>query len=79
MREDFGELLKTDLKQELETLSEDIETVREDVARIIWKSTVGEAQKKIACRPFTSLAWAFGSGFVLCGLWRLFRSHKKDG
>ncbi len=78
MREDFGELTETNLKQDLETLSDDIEKLREDVAKLMWKSTVGRAERKIACRPFASVGWAFASGFVAYGLFRIYRSLKKS-
>ena len=77
MREDFDELTETTLKQDLQVLNEDLDKLREDVANLMWKSTLGQAQKKIARRPFTSVAWAFTGGFLLAGLWHIFKSSAK--
>ena len=76
MREDFDELTETTLKQDLQTLNEDVDKLREDVAKLMWKSTLGQAQRKIARRPITSVAWAFVGGFLLSGLLSIFRSNK---
>lgn len=71
MREDND---KFDLDQDLQDLKADIDKLSADVAHLMWKSTVGRVEYKIAKRPFSSLLWAFGTGVVCCSLLKLFRS-----
>jgi hypothetical protein len=59
MREDIEKL---SLEKDLEDLKIDIDKLANDVAHLIWRTTVGKVERKINRRPFRSLLWAFGAG-----------------
>ncbi len=61
-------------EQDLEALKADIDQLGQDVAHLMWKSTVGQVEHKISRRPLHSVLWAFGAGLACCTLMKLFRS-----
>lgn len=71
MREDID---KFDLEQDLQDLKADIDKLSADVSHLMWKSTVGRVENKIAKKPFSSLLYAFAAGLVSCALFKIFRS-----
>jgi hypothetical protein len=73
MREDIE---KFNLEQDLQDLKTDIDKLGADVAHLMWKSTVGRVEYKIAKRPFSSLLYAFAAGVACCLTWKIFRCKR---
>jgi len=69
MREDIE---KFNLENDLEDLRADLDKLSTDVAHVLHKSAVGRIEQKITHRPFSSLLWAFGAGFMSCALLKAF-------
>lgn len=65
MREDFEEFREVGMEQELHILKSDLKRLRDDISSILWRSTMGQVQRKIYQRPITTVLLAFGAGFII--------------
>ncbi len=78
MRDDFDELNEVGLNQDLHLLKADLKRLQGDITSILWKSTFGQVQQKIARRPISTVLLAFGAGFVVSRIFRLFKSNSNQ-